>query len=73
MVIHPEPSTPAAEIEEQDVDHRRSDRGGAAEEMDRDGADDGGGDRPPSMTKTQRRHWRREQNRKKSGKANRSG
>ena len=38
---------------------------GHAEEMDRDGADDGGGDRPPSMTKTQRRHWRREQSRKK--------
>ena len=58
-------STPAAEIEEQDVDPRRSDGGGAAEEMDRDGADDGGGNRPPSMTKTQRRHWRRGQNRKK--------
>ena len=50
-------STPAAEIEEQDVDPRRSDGGGVAEEMDRDGADYGGGDRPPSMTLKHRRHW----------------
>ena len=33
--------------------------------MDRDETGDGGTERPLSMTKTQRRHWRRKQNRKK--------
>ena len=44
--------------------------GGAAEEMDRDGADDGGGEPLPKpggyaqMTKTQQRNWRVKQAKK---------